>query len=134
MDKTVNGITSQRSMTFKDSIMNFDHQSLSGPDGLHQDKVSHRPLNEKVLQSAVEAAKDEVSVVKVSKKDLSAGHEYEKSHRLTFTNRMYQRLEDRATRFVLLRPMRASMIAASAGALLALFLEHSAKRLLSRWR
>ncbi len=86
----------------------------------------HRPLNEEVLQSAADAAKDEV--VDVSAKVNAAEHSYGKSPRSKFASGFYQRVEDRATRFVLLKPMKASIMAASAGALLALLLEHSLKK------
>jgi len=96
--------------------MNPDLQSTHKPDGAHHGKVAHRPLQEDVLQSAVEVAQGEVLQ--------SAGHQ----KHVKFSLR--QRLEDKASRFVLMQPMKASLLAAGTGAVLALLLEQSLKRLL----
>jgi len=114
--------------------MNTDVQSAHQPDGLHRGKVSHRHLNEEVLQSAVEAAKDEVLGVDASNKSHAAGPVHKPSHLSSVASGLYKSVEDRATRFALLKPMQASLIAASAGALLALFVERSLKKLISRRR
>ena len=114
--------------------MNPDLQSAHQPDGSHRGKVSHRPLSEEVLQSAIEAAKDEVLGVEASNKGHAAAPTHKQSHLSSVAGGLYQRAEDRATRFALLKPMKASLIAASAGALLALFVEQSLKRFIGRRR
>jgi hypothetical protein len=81
--------------------MNPDLQTTHKPDGSQHGPVAHRSLNEDVLQSAAEVAKAEVF------------------------------LSDKATRFVARKPMKASLLALGAGALLALLLEQGLKRLLS---
>lgn len=92
-------------------------QGMHKSNGSQHGKVSHRPLNEEVLQSAVEAAKDEVfHTAPPCQRD---------------AGRLYPRVEDRLTHFVLREPMKASAMAAGVGALLALVLEHSLKRMLS---
>jgi hypothetical protein len=114
--------------------MNSDLQDTHKSNGSHHGKVSHRALNEDVLQSAVEAAKDEVLVVDASEKSRAAEHLQPKTHRMSDVNGLYQRVEDRAMRFFLLKPMKTSSMAAGAGAVLALVLEHSIKRLVRRLR
>ena len=114
--------------------MNSDLQDTHKSNGSQHGKVSHRPLNEEVLQSAVEAAKDEVMLVDATGKDHTAEHTKVKSTRLGGVSGFYGRAGDRATRFVLLDPMKASVIAAGAGALLALVLEYGLKRLLKPLR
>jgi len=109
--------------------MNSDLQDTQKSNASHHGRVGHRPLSEDVLQSAVEAAKDEVLVVDTSAKGHPAEHVKVKPHRLGLVSGFYQRLEDRATRYVLQEPLKASIMAAGAGALLALVLEHSLKRL-----
>ncbi len=100
--------------------MNPDLQSAHKPDGAHHGKVAHRPLHEEVLQSAVEVAKGEVLQSDVQQKLVE------------FT--LQQRLADKASRFVLMQPMKASMLAASAGAMLALLLQQSLKMLVKHKR
>lgn len=95
--------------------MNIDHQDTHKSNGSQHGKVSHRPLNEDVLQSAVEAVKDEV---------LGSVQPHTR-----YARRIYQGIEDRLTRFVMQEPMKASIMALCAGALLALVLEKSLKRL-----
>jgi hypothetical protein len=114
--------------------MNSDLQNTHKSNGSQHEKVSHRPLNERVLQSAVEAAKDEVRVVDASEKGHTAGHAQPKHQRLSDVNGLYQRVEDRTMRYFLLKPMKASIMAAGAGALLALILESSIKKLVKRLR
>ena len=97
--------------------MNPDQQGMHKSNGSHHGKVSHRPLNEDVLQSAVEAAKDEV---------FNTAPPYQHD-----THRFYQRVEGQLTHFVLREPMKASVMAAGVGALLAVVLEHSLKRMVS---
>jgi hypothetical protein len=109
--------------------MNSDLQDMQKSIGSHHRRVGHRPLNEDVLQSAVEAVKDEVLVVDAPMKGHVAEHVKVKPHRLSVVSGFYKRVEDRATRYVLLEPLKASIMAAGAGALLALVLEHSLKRL-----
>jgi hypothetical protein len=113
--------------------MNADYQDTHKSNGSRQGKVNHRLLNEEVLQSAVEAAKDEVLLVDASAKGhtVDQGGEFQRS---SIASSLYQRLEDQGTRFVLLKPIRATVLAASAGALLALLIEHSLKRLRGTWR
>ncbi len=95
--------------------MNPDQHGMHKSNGSHHGKVSHRPLNEEVLQSAVEAAKDEV---------FNTAQPYQRNAR-----RFYPRVEDRLSQFVLREPMKVSFMAAGVGALLALVLEHSLKRM-----
>lgn len=102
--------------------MNLDLQDTHKSNGSHHGKLSHRPLNEEVLQSAVEAAKDEVFNTNTAQP-----HSHE-------ARRLYQRMEDRLTQFVLLEPIKASVMAASLGALMALVLEHRLKRLVGPLR
>jgi ElaB/YqjD/DUF883 family membrane-anchored ribosome-binding protein len=109
--------------------MNSDLQDTHKSTGSPRENVSRRPLSEDVLQSAVDAAKDEVLVVDASQKSRVAEHVKVEPHRLSVINSFYQRMEDRATRYVLLKPMKASILAAGAGALLAVVIEHSLKRL-----
>ncbi len=97
--------------------MSPDPHGMHQSNGSHHGKVSHRPLNEEVLQSAVEAAKDEVR---------HTAPPFQRD-----AGRFYQRVEDQLTHFVLREPMKASAMAAGVGALLALVLEHSLKKMLS---
>ena len=114
--------------------MNSDLQDTPKSNGSHHGNVSHRPLHEHVLQSAVEAAKDEVRVVDASENSRRAEHAQPKHRRLGDVNGLYQRVEDRTMRFFLRKPMKASIMAAGAGALLALILESSIKKLVKRLR
>lgn len=76
-------------------------------------------MNEEVLQSAVEVAKAEV---------LLTGH-HAKQHQKHADFGLMQRVQEKATRFVLLEPLKASLLAAGSGAVLALLLEQGLKRL-----
>ena len=97
--------------------MNSDQQGMQKSNGSRHGKAGHRPLNEEVLQSAVEAVKDEV---------FNTSQPY-----LRNAQPFYQRVEDRVTRLVLQEPMKAAVMAAGVGALLALVLEHGLQRMLS---
>jgi hypothetical protein len=97
--------------------MNPDQQSMHKSNGSQHGKISHRPLNEEVLQSAVEAAKDEV---------FNTTQPYQRD-----AHPFYLRAENRVTRFVWQEPMKAAVMAAGVGALLALALETSLKRMVS---
>lgn len=112
--------------------MNSDAPERHKSSDSHQGKVSHRPLNEDVLQSAIEAAKDEVLVVDASEKSHATEHDQGKHHWLSDDAGLYQRVDDRVMRFFILKPLKASIMVAGAGALLALALEHSLKRLIRR--
>jgi hypothetical protein len=101
--------------------MNPDLQTMHKPDGSQHGRVGHRSLSEDVLQSAAEVAKTEVFL----SDDAMQSQQAEPPH-----GRL-QRWEDKATRFVVLKPMKASLLAIGAGAVLALLLEQSLKRLLS---
>ncbi len=123
-------LTSNYFINFEDCTMNSDLQSTHKPDGAHHGKVSHRPLNEEVLQSAVEVAKGEVLLADGAlHAHKPEPHQVLGHHKHTDFG-LLQSLEDRATRFVLLEPLKASMLAAGAGAMLALLLEQSIKRLI----
>ncbi len=108
--------------------MSLDLDSSHQPDGTHQSKVSHRPLNEDVLQSAVEVAQGEILLADDALQGHQPEHHQAVGHRKHTDFRMLQGLEDKATRFVLLQPMKATMLAAGAGAMMALLLEQSLKR------
>lgn len=110
--------------------MHPDLQSTYKPDGLHQSKVSHRSLNEEVLQSAVDVAKGEVSLADDSSLRHKLTHHHAGEHEKHADAGLMQRFEDKVTRFVLLQPMKASMMAAGAGVILTLLLEQGLKRLI----
>lgn len=97
--------------------MQPDLQSTHKPDGTHQGKVAHRPLNEAVLQNAVEAVQSQVT------EQLHEG-----SWGPTANSGLLQRLQEKATRFVVLKPMKATILAVGVGATLALLLEQSLRR------
>jgi len=101
--------------------MNFDRQITHKPDGIRHGKLSHRPLREAVYQSAVEVAKRDILLVD----EASRAHPLE--HLADFG--LVQRFEDKATRFILRKPLKASLLAAGSGAVLALLLEQGLKRL-----
>jgi ElaB/YqjD/DUF883 family membrane-anchored ribosome-binding protein len=110
--------------------MKPDHLEQHQSNGSHRGKVDHRVLNEEVLQSAVEAAKDEALVVEASALGHAAQQLRENHQRLGIAGSWYQHMEEQATSYVLLQPMKSSIIAASAGALLALLFEYGLKRLI----
>jgi hypothetical protein len=110
--------------------MNPELQSTHKSDGTHHGKVSHRPLNEEVLQSAVEVAKGEVLLADDALLGHKPEHLHAGGHQKHADFGLLQSLQDKATRFVLLEPLKASMLAAGAGAMLVLLLEQSLKRLI----
>jgi hypothetical protein len=107
--------------------MNPDLQTTHKPDGSQHGLVSHRSLSEDVLQTAAEAAKAEVFL----SSDISHNQSVERRH-----GRL-QHWQEQATSFVVLKPMKASLLAAGAGAvlaLLALLMEQGLKRRLKSTR
>jgi hypothetical protein len=100
--------------------MSPDLQTTHKPDGSQHGRIGHRSLNEDVLQSAAEVAKAEVFQSDSALQSQSV----ERRH-----GRL-QHWEEKATSFVVLKPMKASLLAAGAGAMLALLLEQGLRRLL----
>jgi hypothetical protein len=114
------GANFKASIQFHESpTMQPDLQSSHKPDGVHQGKIGHRPLNEEVLQTAVEAVQSQVPEPL-----------YEDSWGPTANSGLLQRLQEKASRYVVLKPMQASILALGVGATLALLLEQSLKRLI----
>ena len=97
--------------------MQPDLQSTHKPDGIHQGRVGHRPLNEDVLQTAVEAVQSQVP------EQLHGS-----SWRPTANSGLFQQWQEKASRFVVLKPLTATILAVGVGATLALLLEQSLKR------